>query len=466
MSSEPEYHAEKSPLLIQQRSTFTEGGGESNNRGPVRNDRQRGTAGMAQTVVNLSKTCAGTGCLALPYACQEGGWVIFVFGLLAVAVWNVYGVQRLILCLKLIEHEHQESDDDTYGNIQEEIPTGGALPTRQSRFKNLPPPSTASTLGKVAWVALGGPRGLLFMDLMLVILLLGIIISYISGCISFLSDTPLTGGPFWDATVVAILMTMLSLVPDLGYLSNASAVGLIVLAGTFGVISAYGVLGNPKGDPERIPLFPGSIAALSRFFGVIAFGYGVVPLTYNFQSSMQEPHRMVEATFSALCLVATGYCVIGTGLLMLFSQVDGEILHELPSSGLVPTATRLAMASVCIMTAPLIIVPTGELLENKFEVTNQLYQRLVRGGVCLVSAVVAVLLPTFVQVLSFVGCFCVGLTSFCVPPILHLRLRLLLSGDHPSMLALLESQPHLSVDVFMFALGLIATFVGTFFTIR
>jgi len=326
------------------------------------------------------------------------------------------------------------------------------------------------------------------MDIMLVILLLGIVISYLSAVISFLSDTPLTMGSLGDALVVATCMALLSLVPDLGYLSKASAIGLVVLAGTFAVITAYGVWGEHTtttthdsdeqytGDSATnsgLTLWPSSIASLSRFFGIVVFGYGVVPLTFNFQESMREPHRMVEATFIALSLVGVGYCVLGVGLLILFGKVQGEILHELPHSGLIPTVTRLAMASVCIMTAPLIIVPTGELVEAKFQITQRHHQAMVRGSVCGFSALVAVLLPTFVQVLSFVGCFCVGLTGFCVPPLFHLRLLYLQSRTGAaSMTQTLSSSfrsmalsPYFWLDVVMLIWGLFATVVGTFFTL-
>jgi hypothetical protein len=292
------------PLLIQQQSSATD----------EQQVTERGRAGMTHTVVNLAKTCAGTGCLALPYACQNGGSVMFVLGLVAVAAWNVYGVNRLVNCLKLIQHHNGGADEETESTEQRQ------LTRRVAQQPPQPPPSTASTLGKVAWVACGGPRGLLVMDLMVVILLWGIVISYLSAVISFLSDTPFTGGPFWDAIVVALLMALLAMVPDLGYLSSASALGLAVLCATFLVIAGYGIVAK-EADPTTtsLPLWPSSLASASRCFGICVFGYGVVPLTYNFQDSMREPHRVVEATWIALALVAAGYCIVGVGILALFS---------------------------------------------------------------------------------------------------------------------------------------------------
>ena len=483
---ESSHPTEKAPLLIQQQSST-----DSSPAPEPESSSDRGRARLTETVLNLAKTCAGTGCLALPYACKQGGALVFVTGLLAIAAWNVYGVDRLVRCARMIQHHtqsnvnntvqlprHDSDEPDTTTLTSTNLPQSASSSHQQSSSSQSPPPSTASTLGKVAWVACGGSQGLLVMDIMMVILLLGIVISYLSAVISFLSDTPLTLGPIWDALIVALCMACLSMVPDLGYLSKASAIGLAVLGATFAVITGYGIfaehethdndapplLDNDSSIPT-VPLWPLSLVGLSRFFGVCVFGYGVVPLTFNFQEAMKEPNRMVEATWIAMTLVAIGYSLIGVVLLALFGgNVQGEVLHELPAGGWLPTVTRLAMASVCIMTAPLIIVPTGELIEAKLEIAasqssgstsnqhHKEYRYLVRGGVCLVSAIVAVLLPTFVQVLSFVGCLCVGLVGFVVPPFLHLRLMHLKSSNG----SLACTSPTIFVDVVMLVWGLMA----------
>lgn len=102
---------------------------------------------MSQTVVNIAKTCMGTGTLALPYAARRGGVILHVLGLIAILAWNVYSVQRLLGCLELLPVHKQG------------------------------PPEGTATLGKVAWYALGR-NGLYALDVVMVILLCGIIITY------------------------------------------------------------------------------------------------------------------------------------------------------------------------------------------------------------------------------------------------------------------------------------------------
>lgn len=405
---------------------------------------EKGQATVTQTVLNLSKTCMGTGCLALAYGCQQSGVFAYIFGLAGIAAWNVYAVDRLVRCRSHML-EAGRRDEEASG-----APTEDASDVRKR------PPESTSTLGKVAYFAFG-PTGLEVMDVLMIILLLGIVISYLSAVISFLSDTPLTVGPLGDSLIVACFMALLSLVPDLGHLSGISGVGLLILGGTFAVIAGYGLRdywGATEDMPE-LPLWPSTNEGISHFFGVSVFGFGMVPLTYNIQESMKRPHLMVPATAGALGGVAIAYIVLGVGLSVLFPNVSGEILHELPSTGWLPTTTRLAMAVVSILTTPLLIVPAGELLEGKFGGNKAIS----RFGVCFTAAIVAVLLPSFVQVLAFVGCACVGCVSFCVPPILHMRLVWM--RRHDAQLRIRT----LLFDTIVLVWGIIATVLGTIYAL-
>mmetsp|Transcript_14921 Transcript_14921/g.28492 ORF Transcript_14921/g.28492 Transcript_14921/m.28492 type:complete len:440 (-) Transcript_14921:107-1426(-) len=413
---------------------------------------KKGQATVVETILNLCKTCCGTGCLALPYAAQSGGVLVFGIGLLFLGLWNLYAVERLVRCRAYLVEAVRVGEEEQEEESQRRVPATVEMESKPRRMKF--PKESTSTLGKVAFFAFG-PAGLEVMDILMTILLLGIVISYLSAVISFLSDTPVTIGPLGDAFVIASLMAVLSLVPDLGHLSGISGVGLLVLAGAFIVIASYGLYGFLEAPNVSLPLWPASAVGLSHFFGVCVFGFGTVPLTYNFQESMKKPSLIIPTTAGALGCVALFYIVLGVGLSILYPNVEGEILHELPGTGWLPTVTRLAMAVVVVLTAPLLIVPTGELLEGKFH-DNKV---LVRCGVCLVSVCVAVLLPTFVQVLAFVGCACVGFVSFCVPPILHIRIVWMLKED--------KKPPNgvLLLDVVMLVWGLIATTVGTIYTL-
>ena len=230
-------------------------------------DDEKGQATVVETMLNLCKTCCGTGCLALPYGAQEGGMMVFVFGLLFLGLWNLYAVERLVRCRTCLVEAIRMEEEET----ERRVHTAGESesPPRRMKF----PKESTSTLGKVAYFAFG-PTGLEVMDILMTILLLGIVISYLSAVISFLSDTPLTIGPLGDALVIASLMALLSLVPDLGHLSGISGAGLLVLAGAFVVIAGYGLYDFLQARDISLPIWPASAVGLSHFYGVCVFGFG------------------------------------------------------------------------------------------------------------------------------------------------------------------------------------------------
>jgi hypothetical protein len=169
-----------------------------------------------------------TGCLALPFAAQQGGMLLYIFGSLAIASWNVFASKRLVDCLELLVAKTYTEDEQGT--------------KRYSRRKHTPPPRGTDTYGKVAWYAMG-PTGLKFLDVMTVILLLGIIVAYQDVIRSFLQDTPCTiHSDILDAILIALMMAPLSIVSDMSYLSRISATGLFVLGFAFLVIAGSGTM--------------------------------------------------------------------------------------------------------------------------------------------------------------------------------------------------------------------------------
>jgi hypothetical protein len=276
---------------------------------------------------------------------------------------------------------------------------------------------------------------------------------------SFLQHTPFSTGTLTlDAIGISVLIGLLSIVPDMGYLAKASATGLTVLFLTFCVIAWYG---DYKGMVWNWWPQDG-MTGVSTWFGCVVFGFGVVPLTFNMQEAMEEPSRMIGASFQGFAAVAVTYAVLGLGLLLLYPDVDGDVLQELPTTGFFPTAVRLAMVVVVMVTAPLLVVPCGELLEGKIVVpeTTMLLRVVVRLGICLLCSFISVFVPGFVDVLSFVGCFCVALVSFVVPPLLHVVLT-----EQSSIPTGLFKRARL-LDLIMLVWGISATVITSVYTLR
>jgi amino acid permease len=443
------------------------------------------------TLLNIMKTCMGTGCLALPYACQQGGIVLFVLGLLVIAFWNVVAMHQLIDCLSYLpvrREQHRRRKQIDLEVSSKSMENTGSVPTSttfSSDSADLPPFGT-STMGVVAWYAFGH-RGLRVLDCVLVTLFVGIVTAYVAAVASFMSDTPFSINRWVDAILAGVAMGTIAIVPDIGYLSGASGLGLVILFSAFVVIAGYGMFDSSTSnvvvihptslDNETLVLWPSSLGAISHWYGIAVFGYGVVPLTYNFQESMKAPDKIIPVSATALACVALAYAVLGVGLYALFPHLTADVLHELPKIGMVPIVTRCAMVGTILSTGPLLIVPCAEVVQGRLfagtSPSESLFLRAsVRYGVVGLCVVVAIVLPDFVEVLALVGCFCIALVSFCVPPALHLRLVYLthkeatLSRSGPEFLE--EKACRLSgatADVLLLLIGIVATIVSTISTL-
>lgn len=283
-----------------------------------------------------------------------------------------------------------------------------------------------------------------------------------------------------DALGIAAIVGTLSLVPDVGYLSKISASGLTVLALTFVTIAGYAVVfpsehGTHDSTYQPLQLWPeNGLSGVSRWFGCVVFGFGVVPLTYNFHESMAQPQQLVKASTVALIGTACSYVMIGCGLLTLYYPVNGDILEKLPTTGIVPLVIRVAMIVVVLFTAPLIVLPCGLILEGKLQSSSgKTKQVIVRYSICIVCALTSVVIPGFVNVLSFVGCFSVALVSFVFPPLIHISLLLRSKEEDSSCnvtgtatCATSAITADLILDVAMLTWGIAATVISSIYTFR
>ena len=127
-------------------------GGDSNNRDVTRS----AGASAVQTSINISKMCAGTGTLALPFAAEQGGLAFHLIGLFLIAAWDYRSSAYLLRSHTLIQANHNQ--------ISGGLKTGyDAASYTDIETRNLPPDGT-TMYGTVAWYA-AGPSGGLFCPL-------------------------------------------------------------------------------------------------------------------------------------------------------------------------------------------------------------------------------------------------------------------------------------------------------------
>jgi amino acid permease len=251
---------------------------------------------------------------------------------------------------------------------------------------------------------------------------------------SFVRETPVTtGSTALDSLATVLIIAPLTCVEDLHFLSKTSALGIVIIFISFGVIFAYGLIQHGLSgiwDVTWDDMWPNSLTGACNWFGVTVFGFGAVPITFNLMESMRNPRGMSEATKIALWIVGCTYLTVGNGIGILFKpsvpEFKGDVLQELPETLWIPTMIRIAMSLVLTFTAPILLVPCAEIIEGKLGMIDlehkPHYRILIRFGICFFCASVALIVPSFVHIISFIGAFCVVLTSFVFPPLLHLQL--------------------------------------------
>ena len=169
----------------------------------------------------------------------------------------------------------------------------------------------------------------------------------------------------WHKILPGIAVAALSCAKDISYLSKFSAVGLIALAFSFGFISCEGLKENgwvDFVDISQINLYPESLSSASSWFGVVVFGYGVVPVIFNIKYSMKKPELIGLSTKIGLGIAFVGYIFLSNGIRIIFSETfvfEGDVLQALPDSNMISSAVRLLMTFVVCVTAPFIVLPVS-----------------------------------------------------------------------------------------------------------
>ena len=180
---------------------------------------------------------------------------------------------------------------------------------------------------------------------------------------------------------------------------------------------------------------------------------------------MDEPNRVNDSLKLGLSMVYFGYISISNGICILFSPTftfEGDVLQSMPGTS-IALLVRLLFIIVISLTAPLIVIPAGELIEGKLGLEDSEHTKkiLVRVVFCLVCVCLAEFVPGgFVHVVSFIGCFCVSLTSFVLPPLFVLQL----SCREKKTLTSVDSV--MLCDLGVFLLGIFSTIVTSSLTFR
>lgn len=404
--------SEQSPLVAKDRNSYTSGDVEhypEHLEVQQQNDEASHKAPVFTTSLHMVKLSIGTGVLAIPFAASQGGLLFHILGLFVMTVWNIYSVHCLAESRMYVEGQ-KASFQDSADNIH--------------RHKE---PKNTNTFGMITWYALGS-KGLHALDFILTLLMFGIMIAYEDAILNFAEDTPFTtGSKMIDALVLLIVIIPVLMLPNYESIARVSALGNSLILIVFVVIGVYGLqeYGTEGFNlTSKKDLWPESFSAFSSWFGVCAFGYGVVPFTFDIQESMAEPKQLMKAANISMFSVFIVYVILGDIISLLFVHgIRGDIISQLPS-GMIPTVIRILMIITVLSSVPLLIIPAGNLVYNKIvgkpkNASQEMGVFIVRFIFAQLSALCSVAMPNFTFVISFIGCLCVTLTSYVIPSLLH-----------------------------------------------
>uniref|UniRef100_A0A7S1B5E3 Amino acid transporter transmembrane domain-containing protein n=3 Tax=Corethron hystrix TaxID=216773 RepID=A0A7S1B5E3_9STRA len=419
-----------------------------------------GRGSLSQTVANVMKVCLGTGILALPYAFAKGGFVFSPLAMFAVAYWNVYGVSRLCDCLALVKYLDRAE---------------GALPA----------PAGSSANAVVAYRAIGA-RGVLAVDAIMLIFLVGVTSAWVIASSQLIGETPLSlGSPVRDALLVFALVLPVLTARDLSGLSKISAGGLIAVLLSFAIIllsglNTYGLEGLRRLSWDDA--LPNSVADLCCYYGIAVFAFGIVPVAYNLRASMARPNLFPRAASVGVFACSFLYVLVGEACWVAYAPapggIRGDVIDMLPNDA-VGTTVRLALAAMLVVSIPLMLVPAEELVYRKLRPQSEALPAKIALRVGLLGACLglAMTIPNFALVLGLVGCACTGVISFVLPALYHLRLlqRVVRAEDRKAGLDLAgkgeeeevrrRRMYQLHVDYVMLVLGVASTIFSTYQTV-
>lgn len=289
---------------------------------------------------NLAKLCIGAGIMALPRATTRGGVIFAPVCLALLAYWNKLASVMLIRCHEFTKHSER-------------------------------PAGLSSLYSKIAYSAAGW-SGVAVTDGSVVATLIGVTISYQMLFANLIHKIPwITCSKETLTLLFAVVVLPLSCARDLRSIAKFSMSGLICMVAALSAILLYGAItyGDPlTGGDFPLQAWPQSVGDFTAYIGIATFGFGICCVAFPVYESMEEPSKFQKAATYSLIFCWAVYVVVGNVLASLFVQdpdgVNDNILANLPTDSLAASLVRISMASVCILSFPLAMVPPAQIIEQ------------------------------------------------------------------------------------------------------
>ncbi|KAH8322500.1 hypothetical protein KR067_001352, partial [Drosophila pandora] len=362
-----------------------------------------------EVFINVIKCAFGTGCLAMPRAFHNTGWLTGLVSTFIVSFLVVYAMNVLLQHIHHLGKIHGNPHLSYRKTLEFAVSQG----PRCLHF-------AAKPLGYLVDILLGTYHfGVLC-----------VYVIFVAKSMKYLLDLH-----FWflDERLYMALLTfplvLTFLVPNLKYLVPFALIANILIFFGFSIIVCYLVRDLPSLEdiPATRPL-----KTWPLFFGTVLFAIESVGVILALERNMRTPERYLGPCGilnQAMAFVIFFYAAFGfLGYWRFGQNTSNSILQDLPASDTIIQIV-LAMFALGIFfsyalqgSVTVDIIWKGYLEPNLEEGSGRITEMLVRIALVIASVLVAIEYPDFGLILSLTGSFCLaqlglifpGIVDFCV----------------------------------------------------
>ncbi|XP_017136693.1 proton-coupled amino acid transporter-like protein CG1139 [Drosophila miranda] len=362
-----------------------------------------------ETFLNLVKCAFGTGCLAMPRAFYNAGWLIGLLATVLIGFIVVYAMHVLLNDIQHLCRRHRMA----------------VLSYRETMELAL--------LDGPTWLHwMSRPLGY-FVDILMCAYHFGVdcvYIVFIAKNLKFLGDLYIYR---MDLRLYMALLTLplilTFLVRNLKYLLPFTVISNILTVSSFGIIFWYLVQDLPSLEGRQATQhwtqFP-------LFFGTVLFAIESLGVILALQRSMRHPENFLGSCGvlnRAMVLVVLFYAAFGFfGYWQYGRDTANSILHNLPSLEILPQCVMGMFAMAMFFSYALQGYVTVDIIwrgymQPKLDenvASGRSVEYLVRLALVIASVLVAIGYPDFGLLLSFVGSFCLAQLGLIFPGIVNM----------------------------------------------
>ena len=426
------------------KSHFTEREEEQDTNSPERDENYESVpigskASTWQAVVNMTSFVQGVGTLALPYAVYKGGlFTIVGFPLFALVHWYTGKVMVDCMC----ENNSEKNTEKAQSSDNNEAPIR----------------SVYSDLGKVLWPQYGGVLLDVFQSLDLLILA----VSYLISCGTLLAHAiPLAGlsDVVW-AAIVAVVVLPSTFLKDLACVAWQSLLSIASLLAMVSVMIWYTV-SHTSTTRFKDLLFWDTEGVLVAF-GLVISSYCVYSILIPVEQSMVDRSKFGSALGISLTLAVIFKVLFSLCGFLSFTENTDEVIGNNFPLGAPRTIVSVVYVIYVVFSYTLVIYPVFQSVDDSkltsavtSFIPSFIWVSVTRLLVVFITLLVAVIVPHFALLTSFVGCLVLPFLEYMVPCLVHLKLKW--SGLGPLQIA---------ADGTIVVVGVLATGLGAFFSGR